>query len=574
MSRQSRHFSDQVFIGNSRDQILRDLQNASEPDLSESRYQLLPWVYPKLIESNRRFIPRRSLLHILDKQTVAEHLSILLHDSQPLDQIVDYISPGQEEACHCEDSLCPGSRILFASLMRIGRELLMVDLYNQKSPRLCDSSLPFLDQSQLPKALNDLTEKEKQLFRHAQWQLRCHYLKRLGPEDHEPRKLDNEAALPFLPIDDEEKIINGELSIVRYIRIDHEHHNLDENENHFALKTFGKNSRVLSEEHFQDEFKANQQAPRHNRIVTVLAAFKHRERFHLIFPLATGGNLEELWKAFSASNTSWYSTRWLLSECLGIAEGLVAIHQPTITTGLGTQHHPVPQLHGDIKPRNILCFETAEGGTKSYNLKISDFGVAHKVYEGSSLEISRVAHTKTYRPPEYDTEDFVDLNYDIWCLGCVYLEFITWAILGWSEVEDFARYRIYERDDPYTSITKGGDYEDTFFKKEAQTPRWYDLSGLKFKIESNIKRTSKKTTTREQSIRINRGNIRIFCKVKESVARHIDKVISHEMCAPEIQGFLDFIKTRMLVIDPGTRANSSDVETFLRNMTNRWYNQN
>jgi hypothetical protein len=38
-------------------------------------------------------------------------------------------------------------------------------------------------------------------------------------------------------------------------------------------------------------------------------------------------------------------------------------------------------------------------------------------------------------------------SWDIWALGCVYLEFITWFFGGWEAVVDFAHRR--EAVDPY-----------------------------------------------------------------------------------------------------------------------------
>ncbi|KAI3327010.1 kinase-like protein [Xylariaceae sp. AK1471] len=542
----------------SRDRILRDLQNASEVDLSSSY---------------RRFIPRGSVLRILDSRRVAKHLETLLDDIHLSNQLGTYISPGQEETCNCHDNLCTGSRIIFASLLRIGKEDRIVHLYNQSDPRVCDNSLPLSEHRPFPESLNDLTEKEKQLFEHAQWQLRAHYLKRLEPEDQTPRELDDEAALPLLNVKERPEPIIGELSIVQRIRVDPDHHNLDGSLHYFALKTVKRGFWDLGKDRFQEEFIANQQAPRHDRIVPLLAAFTHRNKYHLIFPYASGGNLVELWETYSSSEAlgdrpaAWYSSQWLLKECLGIAESLAATHQPTDNTGLGKLYNPAPQLHADIKPRNILCFETVEKGKQSFTLKLADFGFARKVNEDSTLATGDVSHTKTYRPPEYDLEDLVHLNYDVWCLGCVYLEFITWAVLGWSEVENFCSARLEERDDPHTSAAKGEDYEDTFFRKVARAPRWYDLSGLKFGAERDTKITSKKTTSSQRLLRVGRGNIRISCKVKESVTNHISKIRSHAQCVPEFREFLNFIETKMLVINAETRTNSDEVEIFLRNLT-------
>ena len=194
-------------------------------------------------------------------------------------------------------------------------------------------------------------------------------------------------------------------------------------------------------------------------------------------------------------------------------------HKATARPQQGTQNIVVPQLHADVKPRNILCFKTTANGERSFVLKLADFGYARKVDENSTLETGDMTHTKTYRPPEYDVEDIIHLNYDVWCLGCVYLEFITWAVLGVSGKESFGAARSKERHDSYTSAAKGQVLEDTFFKKCIIIPPWYDLSGLKLSFEGKIKRTSSRTATSQHLFRVSRGIIRIECKVKDSVTR-------------------------------------------------------
>ncbi|KAK5626827.1 hypothetical protein RRF57_002542 [Xylaria bambusicola] len=554
----------------SRDRLLRDLQNASVADLSESLAQPLEQRPPNFSTSSSRFIPRKILLQILDSRRVAEHLETLLDGQPSSNEIADYVSPGEEKTCHCTNGLCTGSRVILASLMRIGKEGSIIHFYNQPKPGLCDSSLPISDESLLPQLFNEFTEKEKQLFRHAQSQLRCHYLRKIEPYCQEFPELDGEAALPFSHIDERISLVDGELSVVRHVRIDPSHHDLGE-EYDFALKTF-KDS-TFSSESFQEELQANQQVLRHERIVPIYAAFKYRQRFHFILPFASGGNLEELWQAYSTNNSqgskpaTWYSSRWLLTECLGIAESLAVIHKPTTVSEHGTQHILPPQLHADVKPRNILCYETPEG---SFNLKLADFGLTRKVDENSIVEVRDLAHTKTYRPPEYDVEDNIGLNYDVWCLACMYLEFATWAILGWAAKEDFRTSRLKERNDPLTTTGERGEtLEDTFFKTCIERPAWYDFSGYKIQIGSQIRETtSKKKMTDERVLRIIRGNIRISCKVKDSVTRHINKIRCHAMCDTEIRKFLDFIEAKMLVVDSGTRADSSEVEKFLRNLIN------
>ncbi|TRX98494.1 hypothetical protein FHL15_000568 [Xylaria flabelliformis] len=545
----------------SRYRILRDLQIESEADL---------------FGSYCRFVPRRHLLRILNKERVTNHLATLLEDQKLLHELSTYISPGQGETCHCQDSLCTGSRIILASLIRIGKEGLVENLHNESNPRVCDKSLPFSGKNPLPDSLASLDEKERQLFKYAQLQLRSHYLRKvdLGIQTFERlEELDEEAALPFLLVDKWETPVDEDFTIIRRIGIDVDHHNLGEASDDFALKTFKRRPGGGEKNIFREEFIANQQTPQHDRIVPVLAAFKHRQEFHFIFPYANGGDLKKLWETYSSSTTAWYSPQWLLGECLGIAESLAVTHQPTATIEPGTQHILAPRLHADIKPRNILCFERIEGGEQSFTLKLADFGFSRRVNGDSTLEANQVTHIKTYRPPEYELEDIINLNYDVWCLGCVYLEFITWAVLGWSAVDNFGYIRTSETNDRRTSSVRGYDIEDTFFRKVAHAPRLYDLSGLKPKIEKRTEITSKKTAINQHVFRFGRGKTRISCEVKDSVKSHSNTIRNHEMCTPEFRKFLNFIETRMLVIDAGTRASSKEVEIFLRGMMNAQLNE-
>ncbi|KAF2714314.1 hypothetical protein K504DRAFT_394598 [Pleomassaria siparia CBS 279.74] len=92
--------------------------------------------------------------------------------------------------------------------------------------------------------------------------------------------------------------------------------------------------------------------------------------------------------------------------------------------------------HGDINPGNILWYNDVPGGkgTLRGTLKITDFGQAELNSSLSRTKRQSVAMTLTYRPPECDMQPrVIRQSYDIWCLGCVFLEFVTWT-LGGSEL--------------------------------------------------------------------------------------------------------------------------------------------
>jgi len=89
-------------------------------------------------------------------------------------------------------------------------------------------------------------------------------------------------------------------------------------------------------------------------------------------------------------------------------------------------------LHGDIKPANLLWFPNHKDENDMGIIKISDFGSSQfKVCARASTPST--GHSPPYRPPEFDLHEFDSVTTssgDIWSLGCVFLEFVTWYIGG------------------------------------------------------------------------------------------------------------------------------------------------
>jgi serine/threonine protein kinase len=113
--------------------------------------------------------------------------------------------------------------------------------------------------------------------------------------------------------------------------------------------------------------------------------------------------------------------------------------------------------HGDLKPENILFFR--DSNDKRGTLKISDFGEAELNSRWSKTKRrSRVRLTMTYRPPECDLQPkIIRQSYDMWCLGCVYMEFVTWMLGGVELWKQFGRERL--KWDIFQSLST-----DTFFE--------------------------------------------------------------------------------------------------------------
>ncbi|KAK3328197.1 kinase-like domain-containing protein [Cercophora scortea] len=231
----------------------------------------------------------------------------------------------------------------------------------------------------------------------------------------------------------------------------------------------------------------------HRHIIKLLATFEHRQKtdmnsmYYLLFPWAVG-DLRDFWynadtpKATSNDLCSQRDTghlaRWVLEQCVGLADGLRQIH-----TVLNTSHGRTPRphrlteaweepqrygRHGDIKPDNILWFR--DDSESPGHLVIADFGLGRlhsSISKGKpeSTSPKRIACTPTYRAPECDWSltgggPPVSQAYDIWSLGCVYLEFITWLLKGHGYgVDEFRRKRrTHAADEAFFTHLDGGEF--------------------------------------------------------------------------------------------------------------------
>lgn len=228
----------------------------------------------------------------------------------------------------------------------------------------------------------------------------------------------------------------------------------------------------------------------HAHLITLLATYKYRERFHLIFPLAEW-DLLGYWKNEKPKHKipNYDTVKWLARQCAGIAEGLYKIHRHDTASNSsllsGTNIAAVPTLpvpgrsrdyslacptvafghHGDIKPSNLLWFpeqkkSDRESGQSGFGtIKIADFGFSKFSRDENGSTIRGIPNSPTYRPPEYEfPNERICCAYDIWTLGCLFLEFVAWYFGGWKLVSKFAVMRKDGDEYPVHRFP-----EDTFF---------------------------------------------------------------------------------------------------------------
>ncbi|KAK4186816.1 hypothetical protein QBC35DRAFT_254828 [Podospora australis] len=407
-------------------------------------------------------------------------------------------------------------------------------------------------------------------FEKQQWAVLSPYFSRdtsRGPGSVPHYLLPDSTIMPFLQVEEKHR---SKFSQVFMVEIHEDHHdfssdhgltdssmNKNPSRNIFAVKRLlSKDNSDLKKE-VDVLRRVNRQG--HAHIITLLAIYTYHGKYHLIFPWA-GSDLMTYWKNQdpSSENDPVVVSRWLVKQCQGLASGLATIHRcqttstdsllggprrsshlpqphrppipPNSTSPFPSPHDPRPPRllycrHGDIKPQNILWFPpTSPNSPSRGTFKITDFGTAELSVQDAVPWRTRLAFTPMYEPPETHlpitddvTEPVLRTSYDIWSLGCVFLEFITWYFGGWQKIEEFADMRFADQADD-----------------EAHFLGVYDVA-------------------RFFSLRQGNGG-RNRAEVKRSVTQFIKELHSADGCTEFIHEFLVIIEEEMLVVEEAGTA--------------------
>ena len=221
---------------------------------------------------------------------------------------------------------------------------------------------------------------------------------------------------------------------------------------------------------------------RRPNIVTLLATIARREsgkreQYYLLFPWAES-NLLGYWKTKGKPKRDHESFNWISDQCHGIIVAIDFIHDPNELNSDGKRLYG---RHGDIKPENILWFKR-EG---KEILVLSDLGLCavHRDVSRSNLPGMSIPVTPNYRPPECDMEGplgYISRSFDIWTLGCLFLEFVVWILCGWEGRNKFNS----ERYSPYINGVETNVYFDVMRLADEENKHV-------FKIKDRVEKASR-----------------------------------------------------------------------------------
>lgn len=282
----------------------------------------------------------------------------------------------------------------------------------------------------------------------------------------------------------------------------------------------------------------------HLHLVKLFATWRFNGEYYMLFPYASG-NLQMYWEENSAPPRAATTWLWAITQIRGLAWALKEIHtfeiesplpeetinpqitllRPRITGPLRVvQSEERYGRHGDLKPENILFFRDLESTDELGRLQIADFGLSrfHQLESRSKVPAAGLNYSPTYSPPEIYLETPVSRAYDIWSLGCVYLQFITWLLEGYAGYQKFA--------DTRTEMAPDGIRDDLFYS-QLQSP-----GGVK------------------------------EAKLRNGVDTWINQLRQNPACSGMLEELLDLVQNKMLRIEIVERIDAQNLDICLAKM--------
>jgi serine/threonine protein kinase len=198
---------------------------------------------------------------------------------------------------------------------------------------------------------------------------------------------------------------------------------------------------------------------RHPNIVRLSQSFTIDQggvkEYCMLLPLAECSLFEYLRESTTTSRQERLA--FMLEHLSSITGAIEYVHRkyksPSGDESTGFNH--------DIKPRNILLFQSRDGRSKIFRLCDWGLGQFHGLQSGSGTTV-REPSDPAYTPPERDVESGLGIrkvsrSADVWSWGCVILEILVWITFGPEGVENFFKARESEYHDKQVSVARFWD---------------------------------------------------------------------------------------------------------------------
>ncbi|KAH8667345.1 kinase domain-containing protein [Tricladium varicosporioides] len=400
------------------------------------------WVSDEL-HGNRQYIPLDVMNKIITKKSIQAELERKGRNCMSL------------SGCLADKVVKKNAKKLFAILVCLSKACDIKEFLNDG---FTDEDLPIIeDEDEFRSAIDtkkkflipeDWEDQTIDLFLVKQWMVLAPVFNTSGTHII----LHEDCPLPFSKL---EEILHSKHNVVYRAEVNPSHQEgfeADAPKLQVALKEFKYREDFVQE---RDNLQKIRRLEKHKHITQNLATFEQGDKCYIVFPFAEGGDLDNFWESENSKSRTPELALWSLQQMLGLAEALQALHKE-----IGEESNC---RHGDLKPGNILHFLTDE--QREGILKISDFGVS-RIHNSETIQrIGKPtecrATTPSYEAPEASPILKVgngrSRRYDVWSLGCIYLEFVIWLVQDWDAIQTFTTARVsdWKREALFYQITDG-----------------------------------------------------------------------------------------------------------------------
>ncbi|KAI1737166.1 kinase-like domain-containing protein [Xylaria scruposa] len=438
-------------------------------------------------------------------------------------------------------------------MMKVFAILILTDMTvwmpNFMDAGISDKDLPLPSGPELYSRLDFLRQSQADTFYNYLWLVNVPLLD-MAASEVEEAKYRSDVRMPFLK---EQLRGGGGQGRISEIKVHPGHiRGLSSSSDYvFALKRMSVSSD--SRLRWKDEIAALKgfRAPRsgHPNVIKLLLAYEHEGKgLYLVFPLAKG-DLNDYWRQHHKHSPLFEDALWLIQQCTDLTSALRKIHY----------HTSFPEKsrgrHGDIKPGNILWFQ-GEAGDRRGRLVVADLTMTrfHSDDTVNDTTFSGRGMSMTYRAPEVNVtiREKESQAYDVWSLGCMFLEFIVWYHLGYHALGHPADVKAKQTNrtacDRDYYLNERGEECQSFRRARINDDDWWYGEDKFFNVLPGGSRDGR------------------TAEVKASVNKWAQHLHTSPLCSQAMHDFLDLIKTQMLVIEPKERANMAQVNNRLRDI--------
>ncbi|KAF8540172.1 hypothetical protein BDD12DRAFT_834625 [Trichophaea hybrida] len=360
------------------------------------------------VDDGRPFIPERPLKQILTESAIEETLS----DPQLTQLILE------------------GGRRLLGILVLIRREDAVWRFLQRDHGQLQD-----LD-SRLPLKLNNLKiifgedggAGSAAAFFETQWR----FLAPLLRNDRSHRIFDDLTILPFVEREDWATSSGfGDISKITICPIHQQLVDLDLDGNAIVIRKRINSKNHQNAENEEERILASLRAVRHPNIIALLASYRYRGAYNLIFPVADC-DLEALLRGHMKRPPNLCYDHTILREIHGISSAVEIVHNFFV----GEYDLKMVGCHYDLKPKNIVI--------RDDKFLLTDFGLSRLELSDVGLEESQIRVQGFYYAPECQPtleNSSAGQKADVWSFGCILAMIATFLQYGPNGVAEFETNR-------------------------------------------------------------------------------------------------------------------------------------